>query len=221
MLPNINQMKKFEIIRLAKGRCRHGHSYLSHYNCYLVEHPEGEKIGFLDIEASNLSADFGIMLCYAIKNADSDKVYCRTITKKELTGSTIDKNVVKSCIDDMRKFTRLITYYGANFDIPYIRTRATIHKLDFPLYGEILHEDLYQVVRRKFRLSRRRLDTAARNLLGASEKTYLDPIKWIRGLQGDTEALKYIEEHCIHDVRELEKLFRALHGFRQRQDQSI
>ena len=62
----LHRLKKQELVWLATHRCRHRHLYIEHYNCYLKEHPDREKIGFLDIESSNLDGDYGIMLSYWI-----------------------------------------------------------------------------------------------------------------------------------------------------------
>jgi len=118
--PPVARMKKLEIVKLSNWRCKHGESGLSHYNCYLREHPDTEKIGFLDIEASNLQADFGIVLTYAIKTHSTDEILQTTITAKDLRGylnrgeskKEADARILTECIKDMAKYDRLVTYYG-------------------------------------------------------------------------------------------------------------
>lgn len=109
----IHRLKKDEIIRLATTYCKHGHTYLSHYGCY--EPPETEKIGFMDIEASNLVADFGIMLSYCIKERGNDEILEGVLTpaqiKKAKAGDE-DKVLIESFVKDLMTFDRIVTFYG-------------------------------------------------------------------------------------------------------------
>lgn len=217
----VHRLTKDEIIWLATHRCRHGHTYLDHYSCYLKEHPNAEKIGFIDIETSNLDADFGIMLCYCIKVYGKDKIYWAAISKRDITSGILDKRVVEKCIRDMQRFDRLIGFYSSRFDIPFIRTRAVFHGLEFPLYGTIKHNDVYFIIKRRFKIHRNRLEDACKTLLGRTEKTRIEPIKWIRALQGDAASIAWIVDHCKRDVRDLERLYIKVADFAQKQNRSI
>lgn len=60
----IHRLTKQQLVWMANHTCKkHRHKYLEHYQCYVNECQVKERVGFLDIEASNLDADFGIMLC--------------------------------------------------------------------------------------------------------------------------------------------------------------
>jgi len=213
-------MKKSEILWMAKHRCRHYIPYLQHPNCYVKEVGSKERLGFLDIEATNLSADFGIVICYCIADSDSDSILWKIVTKRTLSTS-LDKEVVKKCIEDMRKFDRIITYYGTRMDMPFLRTRAVALGLDFPEYGEINHLDLYFLVKNKFKLSSNRLDNVCRTLFGQTKKTRLTGEYWIKALQEDKVALDYILDHCQKDVLELKKLYYKIISFKRPSDLSI
>lgn len=167
-------------------------------------------MGFLDIETSNLDADFGIILSYCIKDSLSPTILEGVITKKDIEAAKAgdeDKAVVIALVEDMQKFDRLVTYYGARFDIPYIRTRAMITNVEFPPFGSILHKDLYDVIKRKMRLSSNRLENACRQLLGKTEKTRFDGRYWRAGSRGDKKSLEFILDHNRKDVLDLEKLY--------------
>jgi len=215
----VARLKKADIVWLANNKCKHSHNYLAHFNCFLEERPDGPlriKSGYLDIETSNLAANYGIIYCYCIKDEESDKIFERTITKKELKSKDMDKNVIAQCIKDIKgNFDRIVTYYGTRFDIPYLRSRAVFHGLEFPEYGELLHTDLYYLVRNKFRLNSNRLKTACEFLLGNSDKTNINFTYWIRAMGGDMEALGYIVEHCRCDVLDLQKLHDVVIPFRK------
>jgi len=205
----INTLSKKQLLWLYSHYCKHGHRYLDHYNCYEKESPPLEKVGFLDIEASNLKANFGILLSYCIKPAGSDDILCDLITKDDLD-TVLDKRIVSSCIKNMRKFDRLVGHYSTRYDIPFLRTRAADHRLNFPTYGEIKHSDTYYMAKSKLCLSSNRQDVIAEILQHKNIKSRIDPNHWIKALRGDEDALAYILDHNKRDVVQLEKNYNRL-----------
>jgi len=219
MKPPVSRLKKSEIIWLATHKCRHGHDYLEHYNCYVDELPPKSPMnltmGFLDIETSNLKANMGVIYCYCIKDSASDKIYKRVITKKELFSDEMDKKLVNQLVKDIKQFDVLVTYYGTGFDIPFIRTRAVHHGINYPAYGENSHVDLYYLIRNKFNLTRKSLKVACEFLLGESDKTMVEWKHWMKAMQANKESLAYILEHNEYDVLDLEKLYNKVIPFRK------
>lgn len=221
---NLSRMRKEEIIWLSNHRCAaHQVRYIEHPNCYAKECPEQQKTGFIDIESSQLTADWGIALCVSILPMDSNISYARTITKAELYSDSVDKNLIKDVVKEMRTYDRLIGFYASNmrFDIPFLRTRAIHHDLDFPGFGEIIMEDLYPVVRYKFRLKSNRLDSACEALLGTSNKTRWLWKHWLKAIQGNPESLAYIEDHCIRDTQETKRLYQKIFKFNKKGSASL
>lgn len=224
MALNYARMKKAEIIWMANHKCKaHNTRYIEHPNCYVKENPDRQKIGFIDIEASNLKADFGLTICVSILDIDEEKPWNRCLTKEEVFNETLDKPLLKEVVKEMRKYDRLIGYYAANgrFDIPFLRSRCLFHNVDFPEFGEIVMEDMFPIIKYKFALSRNRLDTACRFLVGESEKTHWSGKHWVRAIQGNEESLKYITDHCDKDVTDLRKLYRKVFKFSRKINTSI
>lgn len=217
----IPQLSKEELLTLYKGKCKHGHRYISHYNCYLNEKPGGMRIGFFDIEASNLKADFGIVLCYCIKDSQSDKIFERCVTNKELS-KDLDKSVIKQMVEDFKQFDMLVTYYGTNFDLPFVRVRALNLGVPFPEHGDLLHRDVYYIVKSKMAaLSSKRLENACNVLIGESQKTRINSEHWLQGLRGSKVSLDYILDHCRKDVLDLEKLYNKVKPFTKEVKKSV
>lgn len=212
MIAPVSRLSRQEIVWLSRHRCTHKHTYLEHYTCYIKENPLKEEIGFFDIEASNLNANFGIMFSYAIKVGGKNEIVERVITKKELS-ECLDRKVVEQCVEDLSKFDRIVTFYGKRFDLPFVRTRAVSMNIPFPEYGELIHEDIYFTVKYKFKLHSNRLENACRVLLGATEKTHIDPEYWIKALQGHQKSLDYIADHNRKDVTDLEKLYNKINYY--------
>lgn len=208
----VARMKKSEIIWLSRNKCRHGHDYLSHYNCYIEENPDMARVGFLDIETSNFKANFGIMLTWCIKQKDGS-ILEDAITEKDLKSGNFDKRIVKSLVDAIQNFDMLVTYYGTGFDLPFIRSRAVHLGIPFPGYGEIIHKDLYYIIKSKFKLTRNSLVVACNFLLNDSNKTQLSYKHWINALRGEKESIEYILEHNRMDVVDTERLYNAVVEF--------
>jgi uncharacterized protein YprB with RNaseH-like and TPR domain len=213
MLAPVSRMTKRDIIFLSRHLCKHGHTFLVHYQCYLEENPKQERVGFFDIETSGLQADFGVMICYAIKTEGSDEILTDCVTPQDLR-SVLDKVVTRNCVRDISTYDKIITQYGSRHDIPFIRSRSVIHKVPFPAFGEIVHKDVYYALRGKFRLHSNRLEVATRELLGVTRKTPIDTKHWNKALlQGDEASLKFIQEHCVKDVLDLEDLYHAIQSY--------
>lgn len=217
--PALHNMRKERIIWLATNHCKaHRHSYLEHWQCYVREAPDQEeKIGALDIEASNLDADWGQMLSWCIKDLSTGEIYHDVLNEADISkakNGDEDSRIVRSCIARMGKMDRLITYYGARYDVPFIRARAMITGVGFPhQHGSIKHKDVYDIVKRCFKLSSRRQENACRQLLGDTKKTKIDTRFWRSALRGDKKALAYVLDHNKADVEDLTRLWYAVKDY--------
>jgi uncharacterized protein YprB with RNaseH-like and TPR domain len=122
-----------------------------------------DRILFLDIETAGLSANtylFLVGMMYA--NAGGfhvEQVFARDYTE--------EVGVLRHVRETMTRFDTIVTYNGASFDLPFIRTRMSVHRLpELPPVGSV---DLLQTSRRVFRevLPNCRLVTVERHLRGA------------------------------------------------------
>ena len=219
----IHRLKKAEMVWLGTHTCRdHGVSYLGHYNCYLKDHPEKKEVeGYLDIETTNLTASYGIMLAWCIYDANNEVMHEGLITRADLDSEDLDKRITQELIDKLREFDRVYTFYGTKFDLPFVRTRAIVHGLDFPIFQTLFHKDIYYIVRNKFRLHSNKLVVACEVLLGKTNKTRITPHYWTKALMGHKESLEYIMEHCRYDVIDTAALHRKVEDFAGRPNTSI
>ena len=221
----VHRLKKVEILWLAKNYCQHRHTYLDHYSCYLKEQPgRQERVGFFDIETSNLDGDFGIMLSYCILDGATGTILYTVLSKSDIDGAKIgkeDRRVVQACIRDLAKFDRIVGFYSKRFDVPFVRTRAMSCEVDFPQYGTIVHDDVYFVIRHRFKLSSNRLENACRVILGDTNKTRIEPKYWRAAVRGDKKSLAWILDHNKKDVIDLKRLYDRVLPFFRRQDVSL
>lgn len=222
-----HRLKKDELMWLAQHTCKaHGVSYISHYNCWIRECEEERKIGFFDIESTDLNAGFGIMLSFSIKEGGRKEIISDVITETDMRKGVKgdeDKRIVRRCIQELSQFDVIVTHYGNDyrFDVPFVRTRALAMNIPFPAYGALKHYDTYAMLKKKFRLPRNRLETACRILIGATEKTHLDPVIWRKAARGDKKSLAYILEHNKRDVRDLERLYNKIERYVRQPSTSI
>jgi len=205
----ISDMTKKEIVKRSLWKCKHKHTGLVHPKCYERQDGFSERVGFLDIEATNLNANFGMTLCYCIKSLDGE-IISNTVTPKEVKSHSFDKRLMGDCIEDMRRFDRLVTWYGSGFDMPFLRARAMYHGLDFPEREEVIHNDAYMMGRGKLKIHSKRLQVVA-EFLGIEAKGHpLNYTVWMAAMTGDKKALDYILTHCKEDVVTTEEVWKRL-----------
>ena len=217
---NLANLKKEEIVKRHNFHCTHGHTGLEHSSCYENTTGNKERIGYLDIEASNLNADFGFVLSYCIK-VDGGEIIKRLITPEEIWSGDFDKRLMIQLCEDIRQFDRVLTYYGARFDMPFLRTRCIFHKLDFPQYQEVKHTDVYDITKRKLNLHSKRLEVICDFFNIAAKEHKMKPAIWNRCGAGHQKSLDYVLTHNIEDVVSLEELYHRIKDYARKTDTSI
>lgn len=222
---NPNNFRTYKCVhRHFPSTCSCAGYYCSHINCWNKERYAGEKVGYLDIECSNLHADFGFIISWCLKERDKDEMYFDIINKKDVDNATrkhepiIDKRVVVSCIRTIleNKFDRIVCHYGVinrGLDIPFLRTRAVKYDIYFPVWKQIYGFDTYPTVRNKFKIHSNRLDAWAKFLNCPIQKTELDGNAWNMATYADEKALKYILEHNKNDVLILEWVHKRIEKY--------
>ena len=204
----VHRMLKKDIIWLFDHNCKHGHNYAEHYACFLAENPKNspfqEKQGIFDIETTGLKANWSHMLCWCIKEVNSDLITFDLITRKEARDKN-DYRIIKSCVKEIRKFDRTMGWYSSRFDMPYVRSRAEFHNIPFPTYKEALHTDIYYIARSKLALHSNRLGSVCQ-FFGIEAKNHpMNPDLWMRAGRGDKDALEEVLTHCKEDVVSTDK----------------
>jgi len=220
----IRRLTKAQLEILNSGNCKHGHSYLEHYKCFLDEKPDHplfqERIGFLDIEATGLKGNWDYMLCYCIKKLNGE-ILGRPLTTREIRSYKFDQNLIQELVRDLGQFDRVATFYGARYDLPFIRTRAEDWGVNFPLYRDLWSTDVYFIARSKLLLHSNRLQHVC-DLMGIPSKGHkLDPKTWRKAQAGHKESLEWIFEHCKEDVTSLEEVWKRLIKYSMPRKESV
>jgi uncharacterized protein YprB with RNaseH-like and TPR domain len=176
-----------------------------------------ERIGFLDIETSNLKASFGYVISYCIKERGGGMLE-RLITGREIKNGTFDTDLLKQFSEDVSQFQRVCVYWGKDrrHDIPFLRTRALKAGTNFPLYREVVVSDLYDWAKNKLSLHSYKLEVVCRELDIPAKGHPLDGKTWVRAMAGDKGALEYILLHNREDVVCMEPLYNMMEPFMRR-----
>ncbi|MEM2591450.1 MAG: ribonuclease H-like domain-containing protein [Thermofilaceae archaeon] len=164
------------------------------------------SVAMFDIETTHLRADFGFILCAAVKPlGESVQVFRIDQSPEYAKEPWNDRWLVEQIREAIAQYDIIVTYYGERFDLPFLRTRLLKHGL--PLLPRFRHVDLYKIPRYDLRLHSNTLESLSMFLEGKTEKTRLMPEVWVRASCGDRTALDVVADHCARDVGELEKVF--------------
>lgn len=163
-----------------------------------------------DIEASNLTADFGIVLCCGFKEVGKGKAEVPCILDYR-GGDLLDKEkrLLAAMSERMLTADVWLTHYGRGYDVPFINSRLLYHRLP-TLPPNFPHIDTWKVSRYQLKLRNNRLNTISEFLKTQDEKNKIKPEQWLFALGGDPKSMKYIVEHCRRDVVVLEEVYTRL-----------
>src|SRR3972149_5148560 len=159
----------------------------------------------VDIETSNLQADFSILMTACIKPYGQEAIVFRADDYPEWeTNRANDYQITKAIAQEIRKHAIIITHYGQYFDVPFLRAKMQKHGLD-PL-PQMFAIDTWQIARKNFKVSSRRLKNLG-EYFDLGEKENVEGRLWMAAAyNGSKEALDKIVAHNIKDVEILEKL---------------
>ena len=179
----------------------------------------GQQMRFMrtctwDIEASNLNANFGIILCSSIKPIEQEVTVHRIDDDPEYDQHRWDDAyLVESIRDELEKYQVIVGYNHISYDLPMLETRLMKHGLRPLDKTNMCLVDLLWAARYRMRLSSNTLERLSEFLGTESHKTPILGELWIKATAGDRKSLDHIVEHNIHDVEVLEEVADQLSRF--------
>jgi len=169
------------------------------------------RIVFTDGEMSNLSADFGQLLCACTVEynpADRKKPWAnlQTFILRDYDNTRWDdKSLAMAWRNSLEDYDIAVTWNGIRFDVPFLETRCRRWSLKSPAIPR--HKDLLYTARYKMRLHANKLDDVAEHLQIERKyhvkKTRMEPERWTMALGGHKPSYNYIITHCQNDVKVL------------------
>ena len=170
------------------------------------------RIVTFDLEMSNLSANFGMILCGGFKTYGKKKITIHRIEQspnyKEEPWD--DSWLAEQIAGELEDADILVSYNGRRFDLPFLNARL-VRFGKKPIIGK-KHIDLFFTSKFQLKLSNWSLDALAKHLQLNVQKTRMEGEQWTKAMTGDAEALQYIIDHCILDVKVLEQVFDKVKG---------
>ena len=220
----LSQLSAPELRKRLAWKCplkgHSGHDGITHSACYDKLHgtQSEEKICFLDIEAEGLVADYSIMFCWVLQDAQTGKMYHDIITLQDIKKYTShkrevhpkeDTRIIQSLVNKLSEYDRVVAHF-IWYDLPFARTRAVICGVDFPNCGAMYQGDTWRMLKNKFKLSRNSLLNATTHLLGGSRKDHLSLSIKHGCIRGEKWALDDTLAHCKKDVLDLRDLYNKI-----------
>lgn len=183
------------------------------------------KILILDIETSptvayiwkfwkeNIGIDQVISnwfcLCWSAKWLFADNIMSDRLTGDEVKKED-DKRIIKKLWKILNEADIVIAHNGNQFDLPKINSRFLINGL--PPVSSYKSIDTLQEARKNFGFSSNKLEALARQL-GLEGKLHTGFELWKKCMEGDEEALEYMEIYNHRDVELLEEVYMKLRPF--------
>jgi uncharacterized protein YprB with RNaseH-like and TPR domain len=160
----------------------------------------------LDIEASNLGADFGRIICAVVKPFHGKP---REFVAKNLE---VEKAMLKELVTYLNRFQCVITHYGSRFDLPFIQSRMTYHNLaaenvELRIRRQI---DTIDIAWKNLRMSKNHLANLCKSFKLPVEKKGLSPDEWTKVMEDFGGNIKRMVKYCKQDVLATEGLYKHL-----------
>ena len=168
------------------------------------------KILLLDVEATGLKADFGIILCFGYKWLGQKKVYCPAISDypEFNKNPAAEEPLLRDIYKVIEQADMVITYYGTGYDFKFLT--AKFMEYGIGIWPNVPHVDLYYTVKRNFAISRKSLQNVGYYLKLSNEKSGVEGRIWRNAQAGHRDAITWIIKHCRADVLLLEEAYLKL-----------
>lgn len=154
-----------------------------------------------DIETTGFDRKKDTIIAFAYASIDGEtlKSYnCIDLSELELL---MEMNIAFS------SSSRIITWNGASFDMPFVSSRASIAGIRMP---NRTHIDLYSETRSLFTESGRSLDSVTKSLSMQSNNLPFSGKIWSKAAKNDIDAIKYVTNHCENDVKMLRDIWKRI-----------
>jgi uncharacterized protein YprB with RNaseH-like and TPR domain len=168
-----------------------------------------------DIEATDLEANFGRLLCCSFLDLGDQDVTTfrrdRAPWRRGRWAENDDSRLAVAIRDRVEAADIVVSWNGILYDVPFVNARlqaAGERPVHIGAQHGSTHLDLmYYAGGSMLRAGGKRLDNVARFFGCDNQKTPLTPEVWSRAAAGNREALQLVVEHCEADVRVLRDVY--------------
>lgn len=184
------------------------------------------KIGYVDIECTNLHPEFGniLTICNLTRDVQTGKLKLFTykVSRDEIINSVkrrkvdFDKDIIHEFYDDFDCDLAIGHYSNGwnKMDFPFLRARGLICKLDnIPRYGTIRYGDTWKMSHVSIKSHSYTLDAVGHITGAKTSKSRIAELEWQLAKYGDTKGLSYVIDHNIRDVKRTYQVHKAIERF--------
>jgi uncharacterized protein YprB with RNaseH-like and TPR domain len=173
-----------------------------------IEDFVGFRIGFFDIETTNLGAIMGRMLVWSIADSWGNITTAR-ITDFPQDSVIHDEAIAVALRDELERYDIICGWNSKLFDVSFLNARL-LRWGQRPLRQDLMHSDPMYKARQggySARIGSSKLDNVAKFFRTPDQKTPLEWDTWNLAAAGSQEAMDKIVEHCEADVLVLRAVF--------------
>jgi uncharacterized protein YprB with RNaseH-like and TPR domain len=180
----------------------------------------GFDIGFFDLEASGLNGSFGRLFSAACAHVAEDDIWVARIDSAPYHNKrqpSDDSRLAVAIRDHLLSHDILVSWNGkrgmnakgrSGFDVPMLNARLIQPGNKQKIIGRyVKHIDLLKEIRKYIELHSFRLAAVEEFLELSESKNAILPRLWNKALDGDEEALDYVVQHNVLDVKVLRLVF--------------
>lgn len=163
------------------------------------------SLATLDIEATNLAASFGRILVIAVKPYGKKPVSFVAKTLKD------ERRMLEDAVPFINSFECTVGHFSTYYDIPFIASRLTYHKLSPKLELQLrFHVDTWKVARFNLKMHKNHLATLCRSFHLTEEKDDMSPDDWIKIQENFDAHIGKMRKYCEQDTRSTEALYKHI-----------
>jgi uncharacterized protein YprB with RNaseH-like and TPR domain len=171
----------------------------------LLEWSNYLKVTFFDTESTDLTANWGRLLCASFCGFGDDVVTYRKDVKPFIGRNKVDDARLALAIrDELEGSDMIVGWNSILHDLPLVNARLAAAGERPIRVGErhgVIHVDLmWYAGGQSMKIGGRRLDTVAKFFQCENQKTGLDGETWQLAATGDRVAMDQVVEHCEADV---------------------
>lgn len=165
------------------------------------------KTLFFDIEAVDLKADRGYVLCIYYAFDDGP---VKALKLDSYPGKTFydDSKLLEAFKPVFNRAAIAVAHFGERYDLPFIQTRLLM--AGFTRLSEVQFVDTWKISRKKLALRNNRLDTIAEAMGCPWKKTGVSLKLWKDAEYGNKKARQYVYHHCAIDVEVLRFVYNKI-----------
>lgn len=167
----------------------------------------GPRVGLLDVEATSLEADVGVLVGVGLMDVGGRFRWFYS----ETPGG--ERKALESALKALESYHVIVTWSGKGYDLPFIKARALKLRLRVEPITAPLHLDLAEFVRNNLRLARTDLYHVAR-FFGIKKDIRVEgkdiPSLYLRAIKGDKRAASAIRRHCRDDLEVTRRIYLKL-----------